>query len=64
MPPKKSLLQRERELQSLLASPAGRDELRELSNRYSAAAGRVRPERASLVTHILVHERERGLIGG
>ena len=64
MPPKKSLLQRERELQSLLATPAGRDELRDLSNRYSAAGGRVRPERHSLVTHILVHERERGLIGG
>jgi hypothetical protein len=64
MPPKKSLLQRERELQSLLATPAGRDELRDLSNRYTAAGGRAKPERGSLVTHILVHERERGLIGG
>ena len=64
MHPTKSLLQRERELQSLLATPAGRDELRDLSYRYSAAGGRIRPERASLVTYILVHEREGGLIGG
>ena len=63
MHPKMSLLQRERQLQSMLANPAGRDELRDLSNRYSAAGGRIRPERASLVTYILVHERERGLIG-
>ena len=64
MRPKKSLRQREGELQSLLATPAGRDELRDLSHRYSAAGGRVRPERASLVTYILVHERGGGLIGG
>lgn len=61
---KKSLLQRERELQSLLATPAGRDELQNLGHRYSAAGGRIRPECASLVTYILVHERERGQIGG
>ena len=64
MRPKKSLLQREGELQTLLAAPAGRDELRDLTYRYSAAGGRVRPECASLVTYILVHEREGGLIGG
>ena len=64
MSPKQSFIQRERELQSLLATPAGRDTLRTLSRRYSAAGGRIRPERASLVTYILVHERERGLIGG
>lgn len=61
---KKSILQREKELQSLLATPAGRDELRNLSARYAAAGGRVRPEAASVVTYILVHERERGLISG
>ena len=64
MRPKKSLHQRERELQTLLATPAGRDELRDLSYRYSSAGGRLRPERASLVTYILVHEREGGLIVG
>jgi hypothetical protein len=64
MTPKKTLQQREKELQTLLATPAGRDELRELGSRYSAAGGKVRPERASVITFILVYERERGLIGG
>jgi len=62
MTPKKSLPQRERELQSLLATPEGRDELQELVSRYSAASGKVRPEDASIITYILVYERERGLI--
>jgi hypothetical protein len=47
----------------LLATPAGRDELQQLGSRYSAAGGKVRPERASVITYILVYERERGLIG-
>jgi hypothetical protein len=64
MAPKKSLLQREKELQRLLATPAGRDQLRDLSEQYAEAGGRVRPEAASVVTYILVHERERGLIAG
>jgi hypothetical protein len=59
MAEKKNLRQREKELQGLLATPAGRDELRELASRYDAAGGRVRPERASVVTYILVYERER-----
>jgi hypothetical protein len=63
MTAKKNLRQREKELQSLLATPAGRDELQELVLRYAAAGGRVRPERASIITYILVYERERGLIG-
>jgi hypothetical protein len=62
MTPRKTLPQREKELQSKLATPTGRDELQELVSRYSAAGGRVRPERASLVTYILVYERGRGLI--
>ena len=64
MTPKKSRPQREKELQALLATPAGRDELQELASRYSAASGKVRPGKASVITYILVHERERGLIGG
>jgi len=60
--PKKTLPEREKELQSLIAHPAGRKELQELESRYSAAGGRVRPERASLITYILVYEREQGLI--
>ncbi len=39
-------------------------ELEKLESRYYAAGGRMRPQRASIITYILVHERERGLIGG
>ena len=60
--PKKTLRQREAELRSLLATPAGRIELQALEARYAAAAGTVRPARASLITYLLVYEREHGLI--
>jgi hypothetical protein len=60
----KTLPVREKELQSLLATPEGRAELEALAARYYAAGGRARQARASLVTYILVHERERGLIDG
>jgi hypothetical protein len=60
--PKKTLRQREDELRSLLATPAGRLELQALEARYAAAAGTVRPARASLITYVLVYEREHGLI--
>ena len=60
--PKKTLRQREDELRSLLATPAGRIELQVLEARYAAAAGKVRPARASLITYLLVYEREHGLI--
>ena len=59
---KKSLREREKELQSLLATPAGRDELEDLESRYAAEGASLRAERTSLITYILVHERERGLI--
>ena len=62
MIPKKTLRQREQELRSLLATPEGRKELQELESRYSAAGGGWRLEGSSLVTYILVYERERGLI--
>jgi hypothetical protein len=62
MPQTKTLRQREKELQTLLASPAGREELRELESRYRAAGGRMKPAGTSVITYILVHERERGLI--
>ena len=64
MPPQKTLREREKELQALLATPAGRKELHELSSRYREADGRLRPPGTSLVTYILVHERDRGMIGG
>jgi hypothetical protein len=59
---KKSLREREKELQSLLATPAGRDELEDLEARYAAGGGSLRAERTSLITYLLVHERECGLI--
>ncbi len=64
MTPKKTIQQREKELQSLLADPAGRMELEKLESRYYAAGGRMRPQRASIITYLLVYEREQGLIGG
>ena len=62
--PKKSLRQRQAELQSLIATPAGREELRRLGERCHAASGRVRPAGASVIAYILVYERDRDLIAG
>ena len=64
MPAKKTLPQREKELQALLATREGRAELESLAARYGEANGRVRPVKTSLVTYIIVHEREKGLIEG
>jgi hypothetical protein len=63
MSAKKTLQEREQELQPLLATPAGRDKLQELASRYSAASGRLKPAGTSTITYILVYEREQGLIG-
>jgi hypothetical protein len=63
MTPTKTLPERERELQALLATQAGRAELQELEARYAAAGGALRPGGASLITYLLVYEREHGLIG-
>ena len=62
MTPTITLQQREKQLQSLLGTPKGRGELQEPANRYSAASGKVRPAGTSLITYILVQEREQGLI--
>jgi len=62
MAPKQTLPQREKELQALLATPAGRAELDELDSRYGEASGKVRPAKASIITYILIHERQRGLL--
>ena len=62
MPPTKTLQQREKELQSLLVTPAGREALQALVARYQAASGRLRPANTSVITYILVHEREQGLL--
>ena len=60
----KTLQQRQAELQALLATPAGREELQRLESRYRETGGRLRPAGTSVITYILVHERERGLIAG
>ncbi len=62
--PTKTLPQRQKELQALLATPAGRRELEELEARYRAATGRLRSANSSVITYLLVHEREQGLIAG
>jgi len=62
MLPKKTLPQREKELQVLLATPAGRKQLESLENRYLDSTGRPRAANTSVITYILVHEREKGLI--
>jgi hypothetical protein len=64
MPQKKTLQQREKELQDMLLTPAGQAQLRELEARYTAAGGRPRPARTSLITYLLVCEREQGLLVG
>jgi hypothetical protein len=62
MQPKKSLQEREKELQAMLATPTGRQEIQKLEARYCAAGGQVRPSRASVITYILVYERVHGLL--
>jgi len=62
MPLIRTLPQREKELQDLLATPAGSLELQALAARYFAVNGRPRPPSTSIITYILVHEREQGLI--
>ena len=62
--PSKTLQQREKELQSMLADAAGQKQLQELESHYHAASGKPKAARASVITYILVHERERGLIVG
>ena len=58
----KTLRQREKELRALLASPEGRKKLQDLESACYAASGKSKPAKASVITYILVHERERGLI--
>ena len=47
-PRKKTVQQREKELQSLLATPAGKTELYELESRYRETSDRIRPSKASM----------------
>jgi hypothetical protein len=58
----KTRLEREKELQALIRTPQGRAALEELARSCQADGGTVRPERTSVITYILVHERQLGLI--
>jgi len=62
MTAKNNLQERAKELRSLLATAAGREEIQELASRYHAASGKLRPAGTSVITYILVHERQQGLI--
>jgi hypothetical protein len=62
MTPGKTLQERTKELQLLQTTPEGRKELQELQSRYYAASGKSKPPKSSVITYILVHEREQGLI--
>ena len=63
MAQKKTLPEREKELQAMISTPEGRMELERLASLYQKG-GRPRPPRTSVITYILVHEREKGLIAG
>jgi hypothetical protein len=56
--------EREKELQTLMRTAEGRAVLEELACRYQSDGGRARPERTSVITYVLVHERQMGLIAG
>jgi hypothetical protein len=60
---KKTLQEREQELRSLLATPIGQEEIRQLTARYEAASDHPWREGTSAITYILVHERGLGLFG-
>ena len=64
MPQTKTRLEREKELQALMGTAEGREELEALARRYQTEGGRVRPERTSIITYVLVHERQLGLVVG
>jgi len=62
MTARKTLRQREKELQALMASDAGRAVLEELASHYHEAATQVSLRGKSVISFILVHERVHGLI--
>jgi len=59
----KTLAYRQAELQTMMTTPEGRARLEEIADGY-CESGRPKPTRTSVITYILVHERERGLIAG
>jgi len=61
---KKTLREREKELQALLATREGRAELESLASLYRATSGKAWVEGTSIITYLIVHERQKGLIEG
>lgn len=62
MTEKRTLEERQREMQTLLASSEGRQKLEELAHKYEADSGRPRPHGTSIITYLLVHERGQGML--
>jgi hypothetical protein len=62
MATKKTLQERERELQALLLTSEGRKELQELTASYEAISGKPKPSGTSVITYLLVHERGQGAL--
>lgn len=62
MNPTKTLHQREKELADLLPTPEGRARIEKLASDYADAGGHSMVQGTSLITFILICERERGLI--
>jgi hypothetical protein len=58
----KKLHVRERELQDLHSTPLGLMELKSIAAEYARASGKPFPEGESVITYILIYERDRGLI--
>lgn len=54
--------QRKEVLQALAATPVGRNELDVLASQYQTESGKPRPESTPVLTYILLHEQEQGLI--
>lgn len=60
--PKKSLPIRERELYALNSTPLGLMELKSMAAGYARAGGKPFPDGESVITYILIHERDRDII--
>jgi hypothetical protein len=60
----KTMREREKELQLKLQTPTGSAELEDLAGEYAEMAGSPRRNGPSVITFILICEREQGLILG
>ena len=58
----KTLQEREKELQALLTTPAGREALRQLDSHYHAASGKVRPARTSVINQRTVRRLREAIV--